>query len=91
MRQSPRLEAHPGGNRRDFPPIFQDEPAPKTQLRYADPFTLLVAVVLSAQATNSSVNKATPDLFKAADTPEKMIALGEPAVTEKIKTIGMST
>jgi endonuclease-3 len=64
-------------------------PHPKTELRYADPFTLLVAVVLSAQATDSSVNKATPDLFKAADTPEKLIALGEPAVTEKIKTIGL--
>ena len=64
-------------------------PHPKTELHYADPFTLLVAVVLSAQATDSSVNKATPDLFKAADTPEKLIALGEPAVTEKIKTIGL--
>lgn len=64
-------------------------PEPKTELRYADPFTLLVAVVLSAQATDSSVNKATPELFKFADTPEKMIALGEPAVTEKIKTIGI--
>ena len=64
-------------------------PHPKTELRYADPFTLLVAVVLSAQATDSSVNKATPDLFKAADTPEKLITLGEPALTDKIKTIGL--
>jgi endonuclease-3 len=64
-------------------------PHPKTELRYADPFTLLVAVVLSAQATDSSVNKATPDLFKAADTPEKLIALGEAELTEKIKTIGL--
>ncbi|MGH6827224.1 endonuclease III [Methyloceanibacter sp.] len=64
-------------------------PHPKTELRYADPFTLLVAVVLSAQATDSSVNKATPDLFKEADTPEKLIELGEAKLTEKIKTIGL--
>jgi endonuclease-3 len=65
------------------------EPHPKTELRYADPFTLLVAAVLSAQATDSSVNKATPDLFKLADTPEKLIKLGEAKLTEKIKTIGL--
>ena len=64
-------------------------PCPKTELRYADPFTLLVAVVLSAQATDSSVNKATPELFKLADTPEKLIALGEAEITDKIKTIGL--
>jgi endonuclease-3 len=64
-------------------------PHPKTELHYADPFTLLVAVVLSAQATDSSVNKATPDLFKTADTPAKLIALGEAKLTEKIKTIGL--
>jgi len=64
-------------------------PHPKTELHYADPFTLLVAVVLSAQATDTSVNKATPELFKLADTPEKLIALGEPALTDKIKTIGL--
>jgi endonuclease-3 len=64
-------------------------PHPKTELRYADPFTLLVAVVLSAQATDSSVNKVTPDLFKTADTPEKLIALGEAKLTKKIKTIGL--
>jgi endonuclease III len=65
------------------------DPNPKTELRYADPFTLLVAVVLSAQATDASVNKATPDLFKAADTPEKLIKLGEAKLTDKIKTIGL--
>jgi endonuclease-3 len=64
-------------------------PHPKTELRYVDPFTLLVAVVLSAQATDSSVNKATPDLFKVADTPEKLIKLGEAKLTDKIKTIGL--
>jgi endonuclease III len=65
------------------------DPHPKTELRYADAFTLLVAVVLSAQATDSSVNKATPDLFKVADTPEKLIKLGEAKLTDKIKTIGL--
>src|SRR5262245_56768423 len=64
-------------------------PHPKTELRHADPFTLLVAVVLVAQATDSSVNKATPDLFKVADTPQKLIELGEAKLTEKIKTIGL--
>jgi endonuclease-3 len=64
-------------------------PHPKTELRYADPFTLLVAVVLSAQATDSSVNKVTPDLFKTAGTPEKLIELGEAKLTDKIKTIGL--
>jgi endonuclease-3 len=65
------------------------DPEPETELHFKDPFTLLVAVVLSAQATDASVNRATPDLFKAAGTPEKMIALGEAAVTDKIKTIGL--
>jgi endonuclease-3 len=64
-------------------------PHPKTELHYADPFTLLVAVVLSAQATDSSVNKATPDLFRLAGTPEKMIELGEEKLTDMIKTIGL--
>jgi len=65
------------------------DPDPKTELRYRDPFTLIVAVVLSAQATDTSVNRATPALFAVADTPEKMIALGEAGVTDKIKTIGL--
>jgi endonuclease-3 len=64
-------------------------PHPKTELHYADPFTLLVAVVLSAQATDSSVNKATPELFKTAGTPEQLIELGEARLTDKIKTIGL--
>jgi endonuclease-3 len=64
-------------------------PAPQTELQYASPFQLLVAVALSAQATDASVNKATPALFAAADTPEKMVALGEDAVREFIKTIGL--
>ena len=53
-------------------------PAPRGELQHINPFTLLVAVVLSAQATDAGVNKATPALFKLADTPEKMIKLGEP-------------
>jgi endonuclease-3 len=65
------------------------DPHPKTELHYRDPFTLLVAVVLSAQATDSSVNQATPALFKLADTPQKLVALGEAKLTEQIKTIGI--
>jgi endonuclease-3 len=65
------------------------DPDPKTELAYSSPFTLLVAVVLSAQATDAGVNRATPALFAAADTPEKMIALGEGGIRDKIKTIGL--
>jgi endonuclease-3 len=64
-------------------------PEPKTELQYINPFTLLVAVVLSAQATDAGVNKATPALFAAADAPEKMAALGEDRVRDLIKTIGL--
>jgi len=64
-------------------------PEPTTELTYVNPFTLLVAVVLSAQATDAGVNKATPALFALADTPEKMAALGEDKVRELIKTIGL--
>lgn len=65
------------------------EPEPKGELTYTNPFTLLVAVVLSAQATDVGVNKATPALFKAADTPEKMVKLGEDKIRDYIKTIGL--
>jgi endonuclease-3 len=65
------------------------DPDPKTELQYRDPFTLLVAVVLSAQATDSSVNRATPDLFRIADTPEKLAALGVTELEARIKTIGL--
>src|SRR5215470_8952749 len=64
-------------------------PAPTTELKSVNPYTLLVAVVLSAQATDAGVNKATPALFAAADTPEKMAALGEERVQGLIKTIGL--
>jgi endonuclease-3 len=64
-------------------------PSPQTELKHSSPFTLLVAVVLSAQATDAGVNKATPALFAAADTPEKMAKLGVPRVRNFIKTIGL--
>jgi endonuclease III len=64
-------------------------PRPKTELRHINPFTLLVAVVLSAQATDAGVNKATPALFALADAPEKMVALGEDKLRDLIKTIGL--
>ncbi len=65
------------------------QPKPKGELQHINPFTLLVAVVLSAQATDAGVNKATPALFKLADTPEKMAVLGEARVRDLIKTIGL--
>ena len=58
------------------------DPEPRGELQHVDPFTLLVAVVLSAQATDAGVNKATPALFRAADTPAKMAALGEERVRD---------
>ena len=64
-------------------------PEPQTELHYVNPYTLLVAVVLSAQSTDEGVNRATKPLFAIADTPEKMVALGEDTVREKIKTIGL--
>jgi endonuclease-3 len=70
--------------------IFSDRnPEPKTELNYVNNYTLLVAVVLSAQATDVGVNKATSALFKIADTPEKMLALGEEGLKKYIKTIGL--
>jgi endonuclease-3 len=72
-----------------FRRFAQANPTPKGELRHINPFTLLVAVVLSAQATDAGVNKATPALFAAADTPQKMLALGEAHVQELIKTIGL--
>jgi endonuclease-3 len=65
------------------------DPAPQTELEHGDPYTLLVSVVLSAQATDAGVNKATPALFAAADTPAKMVKLGEAKVRDYIKTIGL--
>ncbi|SDY67745.1 endonuclease III [Citreimonas salinaria] len=65
------------------------EPEPKGELEHTNAFTLVVAVALSAQATDAGVNKATRGLFAVADTPEKMLALGEEGVIEHIKTIGL--
>jgi endonuclease-3 len=64
-------------------------PEPRGELQHINPFPLLVAVVLSAQATDAGVNRATPALFALADTPEKMVALGEARVRDLIKTIGL--
>ena len=64
-------------------------PEPKGELAHVNPFTLVVAVALSAQATDAGVNRATRDLFKVADTPEKMLALGEDKVGDYIRTIGL--
>ena len=64
-------------------------PEPKSELEYSDPYTLLVAVVLSARATDAGVNKATPALFRAADAPAKMLRLGEARLKDHIKTIGL--
>ncbi len=64
-------------------------PEPKSELEWTNPFTLLVAVVLSAQATDIGVNKATKKLFQTVNTPEKMLALGEDGLKEHIKTIGL--
>ena len=72
-----------------FQRLSDADPEPKGELDYTNPYTLLVAVALSAQATDVGVNKATDKLFKVADTPEKMLALGEDGVREHIKTIGL--
>ena len=65
------------------------EPEPKGELEHVNAYTLVVAVALSAQATDVGVNRATRELFKIADTPEKMLALGEERLIEHIKTIGL--
>ncbi len=72
-----------------FASLAREIPEPETELDYSNVFTLLVSVVLSAQATDRSVNEATPALFAVADTPEEMVALGEDGVREKIRTIGL--
>ncbi|WP_119303868.1 endonuclease III [Dongia deserti] len=69
--------------------LAKANPNPRGELDYINPYTLLVAVVLSAQATDSSVNKATELLFKVADTPEKMLKLGEGKLKDYIKIIGL--
>ena len=71
-----------------FRRLHEDNPEPKTELAYSNPFELLVAVTLSAQATDVSVNKATAKLFPVANTPEAIYALGVEGLSEYIKTIG---
>lgn len=74
---------------RIFARFYDLEPEPKGELHHVNAFTLVVAVALSAQATDAGVNKATRRLFEIADTPEKMLALGEAGLIEHIKTIGL--
>src|SRR3954464_12758439 len=69
--------------------LSASRPIPQTELEFINPFTLLVAVVLSAQATEVGVNKAPPALFALADTPAKMLALGEETVAGMVRTIGL--
>ncbi len=75
--------------RKIFERLAEASPEPQTELYYKNPFTLVVAVALSAQATDEGVNKATKTLFEVADTPEKMAALGEKKLGDYIKTIGL--
>ncbi len=80
---------NPSGRRQIFERLRSANPHPRTELVYRTPFELLVAVVLSAQATDKSVNLATAKLFAVADTPAKFIELGEERVREYIKSIGL--
>jgi endonuclease III len=79
----------PAEVREAFSRFRKANPEPKGELEHLNPYTLLVAVVLSAQATDAGVNKATRELFKIADTPQKMLALGEEKLRDYIKTIGL--
>ncbi|MEL6258446.1 MAG: endonuclease III, partial [Pseudomonadota bacterium] len=93
-----RTKAAKPANKRAFPrakaaelfeTLAKDRPDPKTELDFTDPYTLVVAVALSAQATDKGVNKATKELFAAASTPQAMVNLGENGVANHIKTIGL--
>jgi len=92
-RRKPAARRRTAYNRAELEEIFRrfsiQRPEPKGELEHVNPFTLVVAVALSAQATDAGVNKATRALFKVADTPEKMLALGEEKVRDYIKTIGL--
>ena len=80
-------------NRKDILEIMEifekQNPNPQCELNFVNAYTLLVAVVLSAQSTDKGVNKATEKLFKIADTPQKMLSLGIDGLKEHIKTIGL--
>jgi endonuclease-3 len=79
----------PSEVREAFDRFRKANPEPRGELEHLNPYTLLVAVVLSAQATDAGVNKATRELFKVADTPQKMLTLGEDRLRDYIKTIGL--
>jgi endonuclease-3 len=79
----------PAEVREVFERFQKANPEPRGELEHLNPFTLLVAVVLSAQATDAGVNRATRELFKVADTPQKMLDLGEERLRDYIKTIGL--
>lgn len=85
----PRGKLKPAEITEIFRRLAAAAPDPKSELEFVNPYTLLVAVALSAQATDAGVNKATRTLFKIADTPEKMVRLGEDELRERIKTIGL--
>jgi endonuclease-3 len=87
MAKATRLK--PGEVEEIFRRFHAANPEPQGELHYVNPYTLLVAVVLSAQATDEGVNRAVRPLFAVADTPEKMAALGEDTVRDMIKTIGL--
>ena len=72
-----------------FAQLKKDNPNPKTELKYNSNFELLIAVILSAQATDTSVNKATEKLYRAANTPQSILILGEKKLKAHIKTIGL--
>ena len=80
---------NPAKRRAIYERLEEGNPHPTTELNFSSPFELLVAVVLSAQATDVGVNKATKDLFKVASTPEAMLALGEEGLKKYIRTIGL--
>lgn len=79
----------PAAIRTLFERLRAQRPEPRSELEYDTPFQLLVAVILSAQSTDVGVNRATRSLFQVADTPEKMLALGEDGVREHIRTLGL--
>lgn len=90
---TPTVDARTGFSKqraaRFYAALASDRPAPGTELDYTDPYTLLVAVVLSAQSTDVGVNKATKRLFALADTPDAMVVLGEAQIREAIRTLGL--
>ncbi|MGE8941860.1 endonuclease III [Leptospira interrogans] len=88
-KRQPRAKLTPAAIHEIFRRLAEANPEPKSELEYVNPYTLLVAVALSAQATDAGVNKATRPLFAVVDTPKKMVALGEDRLREAIRTIGL--